>query len=77
MRALAQEVSLEGLGEGLALWAPGISLGGVARGAFECRWRGGPGFEGRGQVEVRSFVLERRGGKMAVDRLVFLYEGSR
>lgn len=77
MRALAEEVSLEGLGEGLAVWAPGISLGGVARGAFECRWRGGPGFEGRGQVEVRSFVLERRGGKMAVDRLVFLYEGSR
>lgn len=77
IEALAEEVSLESLGEVLAPWVSGVSLEGVVRGAFEYRWRGSPGFEGRGQVEVRSFALERRGGRMMVDRLVLLHEGSR
>jgi hypothetical protein len=76
LAALVEDVALSGLGGVLGAWTPGVSLEGVARGSFEYRSRGIPRFEGRGQLEVKGLALERAGGRMRLDRLVLLHEGS-
>ena len=76
LSALVEDVTLSGLGGILGVWAPGTSLGGIARGSFEYRSRGIPRFEGRGQLEVKDLALERSGGRVRLDRLVLLHEGS-